>query len=149
MAFEGLICPACSNPLDESKLEENMVCPSCSTKLKQKKFLAFLEFLMMHGLVTNIDFFDQTLYGDEIKKTVEEKEQQDETNPDDYEDKASNIDYIEETPDLKEVTPMRKNLGIGKVLRKIGRSLTAKIIPIPIKKIRGDYGKTEKKTASD
>ena len=25
-------------------------------------------------------------------------------NPDDYEDKASNIDYIEETPDLKEVT---------------------------------------------
>ena len=68
MAFEGLICPACSNPLDESKLEENMVCPSCSTKLKQKKFLAFLEFLMTHGLVTNIDFFDQTLYGDEIKK---------------------------------------------------------------------------------
>ena len=46
----------------------------------------------------------ESTYGDEIKKTVEEKEQQDETNPDDYEDKASNIDYIEETPDLKEVT---------------------------------------------
>ena len=104
MAFEGLICPACSNQLDENMLEEKMICPHCSTNLKQKKFLAFLEFLMMHGLVTNIDFFDQTLYGDEIKKTVEEKEQQDETNPDDYEDKASNIDYIEETPDLKEVT---------------------------------------------
>ena len=104
MAFEGLICPACSNPLDETMLEDKMICPHCNTNLKQKKFLAFLEFLMMHGLVTNIDFFDQTLYGDEIKKTVEEKEQQDETNPDDYEDKASNIDYIEETPDLKEVT---------------------------------------------
>ncbi|MDP6570147.1 MAG: hypothetical protein QGF57_02800, partial [Candidatus Marinimicrobia bacterium] len=70
MAFEGLICPACSNPLDENSLENNMICPSCGTKLKQKKFLAFLEFLMMQGLVTNIDFFDQTLYGDEIKKTV-------------------------------------------------------------------------------
>ena len=44
---------------------------------------------MMQGLVTNIDFFDQTIYGDEIKVTDEEKEQKDETNPDDYEDKAS------------------------------------------------------------
>lgn len=59
---------------------------------------------MMQGLVTNIDFFDQTIYGDEIKVTEEEKEQKDETNPDDYEDKASNMDLIEETPDLKEVT---------------------------------------------
>ena len=104
MAFEGLICPACSNPLDESILEVNMICPHCRTNLKQKKFLAFLEYLMMQGLVTNIDFFDQTLYGDEIKVTQEEKEQKDETNPDDYEDKASNMDLIEETPDLKEVT---------------------------------------------
>ena len=104
MAFEGLICPACSNQLDESILEENMICPHCRTNLKQKKFLAFLEYLMMQGLVTNIDFFDQTLYGDEIKVTEEEKEQKDETNPDDYEDKSSNMDFIEETPDLKEVT---------------------------------------------
>ena len=104
MAFEGLICPACSNPLDESILEENMICPNCTTNLKQKKFLAFLEYLMMQGLVTNINFFDQTIYGDEIKVTQEEKEQHDETNPDDYEDKASNMDLIEETPDLKEVT---------------------------------------------
>ena len=56
MAFEGLICPACSNQLDEIMLEEKMVCPNCNTNLKQKKFLAFLEFLMMNGLVTNIDF---------------------------------------------------------------------------------------------
>ena len=104
MAFEGLICPACSNPLDETILEVNMICPHCSTNLKQKKFLAFLEYLMMQGLVTNIDFFDQTIYGDEIKVTEEEKEQKDETNPDDYEDKSSNMDLIEETPDLKEVT---------------------------------------------
>ena len=36
MAFEGLICPACSNQLDEVMLEEKMVCPHCSTNLKQK-----------------------------------------------------------------------------------------------------------------
>ena len=58
MPFEGLICPACSNQLDEIMLEEKMICPHCSTNLKQKKFLAFLEFLMMNGLVTHIDFFD-------------------------------------------------------------------------------------------
>ena len=104
MAFEGLICPACTTPVEEDILHKELVCPHCKTNLKQKKFLAFLEYLMMQGLVTNIDFFDQTIYGDEIKVTEEEKEQKDETNPDDYEDKASNMDLIEETPDLKEVT---------------------------------------------
>ena len=105
MVFEGLICPNCSGELDEKRINNgDLKCPHCKVNIKQKKYLAFLEYLMMNGLVNDIDFFDQTLYGDEIKKTVEEKEQQDETNPDDYEDKASNIDYIEETPDLKEVT---------------------------------------------
>ena len=47
MAFEGLICPACSNPLDERNLEDNMICPNCNTNLKQKKFLAF------HGMLFN------------------------------------------------------------------------------------------------
>ena len=37
MAFEGLICPVCSNPLDETMLEDKMICPNCSTNLKQKK----------------------------------------------------------------------------------------------------------------
>ncbi len=104
MTFEGLICPACSTPLDEESLREKLVCQHCQTKLKQKKFLAFLEFLMMHGIVSTIDFFDQSLYGDEIKKTEEETELEDETNPDDYEDKAERIDLIEENVDLKEVT---------------------------------------------
>jgi hypothetical protein len=33
---------------------------------------------------------------------------------------------------------MRKNLGIGKVLRKIGRSLIERIIPTTKKKVRGN-----------
>ena len=89
MAFEGLICPACSNTLEEEALKEKLICQSCKENLKQKKYLAFLEYLMMSGIVSHIDFFDQTLYGHEIEqKTIEEKELEDFTNPEDYEDKT-------------------------------------------------------------
>ena len=74
MAFEGLICPACSSTLTEKELKDKLICIHCNTNLKQKKYLAFLEYLMMVGVVPNLDFFDETLYGDEIEhKTVEEK----------------------------------------------------------------------------
>ena len=101
--FEGLICPACSNPLNEEELDLKVICPHCKTNLKQKKYIAFLEFLMMQGIV-EIDFFDQSLYAVDTSKTVEEKELQDETDPNDYEDKAERMQYIEEKHDLKEVT---------------------------------------------
>ena len=75
MAFEGLICPACSNQLNEDELKDKLICPHCKVNLKQKQYLAFLEYLMMVGIVPDLDFFDETLYGDEIEhKTVEEKE---------------------------------------------------------------------------
>ena len=101
--FEGLICPACSSPLDENQLDQKIICPHCKTNLKQKKYLAFLEFLMMQGIV-DIDFFDQSVYTVDTSKTVEEKELQDETDPEDYENKAERMQYIEEKHDLKEVT---------------------------------------------
>ena len=105
MAFEGLICPACSGQLKEEKLKEQLVCLLCKTNLKQKKFLAFLEYLMMVGIVSDLDFFDETLYGDEIEhKTVEEKELEDFTNPEDYEDKSEKLKNYDESVDLKEVT---------------------------------------------
>ena len=105
MAFEGLICPACSSTLGEEELRSKLICPHCSTNLKQKKFLAFLEYLMMVGIVSDLDFFDETLYGDEIEhKTVEEKELEDFTNPEDYEDKSEKIKHFDESVDLKEVT---------------------------------------------
>ena len=103
MTFEGLICPACAGELEEEGLKKELVCPHCKTNLKQKKFLAFLEFLMMQGLI-DVDFFDQVLYGEEVKKTVEEKELQDETDPEEYEDKSERMQYIEEKHDLNEVT---------------------------------------------
>ena len=105
MAFEGLICPVCSNTLDENELKEKLLCPHCKTNLKQKKYLAFLEYLMMVGIVSDIDFFDQAIYGHEIEhKTVEEKELEDFTNPEDYEDKTERFKNFDEKVDLKEVT---------------------------------------------
>ena len=107
MAFEGLICPACSTSIEDDILQEKLICPHCKTNLKQKKFLAFLEFLMMQGII-NVDFFDDALYGEEVKKTVEEKELQDETDPNEYEDKTEKMKYLEGKHDLNEVTTDEK-----------------------------------------
>ena len=80
MEFEGLFCPSCSGSLDEKLLAENLSCPHCNTKFHNKKFIAFIEYLMMNGIVNDIDFFDRTLYGDEIKyKSETEEELLDET----------------------------------------------------------------------
>jgi len=100
--FEGLICPACSNTIDEEYLRKNLTCMKCKTNLKDKKYLAFIEFLIMHGIV-DVNFFDQKLYGEEVGRTTEEEELHDETDPNDYEDKSQRINY-DEKHDLKEVT---------------------------------------------
>ena len=107
MAFEGLICPNCSGELDEKKIKENskLKCPHCNVNIKQKKYLAFLEYLMMNGLVSDMDFFDPKIYGHEIEReTVEQKELDDHTNPSDYEDKTERLKNYDESVDLKEVT---------------------------------------------
>ena len=106
MQLENLICPNCSSTIDENTIaEENLICPHCKVNWKQKKFLSFIEYLMEQGFIEDIDFFDKSLYGDEIQlKTIEEKELDDETNPDDFEDVADKIELIDETADLKEVT---------------------------------------------
>ena len=67
MEFEGLICPKCSSSLDENDLKIKLSCPHCETKFHNRKYIAFIEYLMMNGIIEDIDFFDRTLYGDEIK----------------------------------------------------------------------------------
>ena len=110
MVFEGLICPNCSGELNEETIKKGdkkgaLKCPHCQVNLKQKKYLAFLEYLIMNGLVPNIDFFDQSVYGHEVEQeTVEQKELDDYTNPSDYEDKTERLKNFDETADLKEVT---------------------------------------------
>ena len=56
-------------------------------------------------LKSDIDFFDPAIYGHEIEhKTTEEKELEDFTNPEDYEDKSEKMKNYDESADLKEVT---------------------------------------------
>ena len=92
--FEGLICPACSNPIDEEFLAKTISCSHCKTNLKDKKYLAFIEYLILHGII-DVNFFDHTLYGEEVGRTTEEEELHDETDPNDYEDTSKRINYDE------------------------------------------------------
>ena len=60
---------------------------------------------MMNGFVTDVDFFDKKIYGEEINHTSEtEEELKDETNPNEYEENRNKIEYMERSDDLKEVT---------------------------------------------
>jgi acetyl/propionyl-CoA carboxylase alpha subunit len=102
MAFEGIICPACSGTLNDKDFLGKIICPHCNTLLRQKKYLAFLEFLMMQGLVTDIDFFDESMYGHEIQKSETEDELLDETIHDEFEDKSEKMEYVDEKHQLKE-----------------------------------------------
>lgn len=102
MSFEGIICPVCSGSLKPEDFDKDIICPHCTTKLKQKKYLAFLEFLMMQGLVSDLDFFDESLYGHEIQKSETEEELLDETIHDEYEDKSEKMEFVDEKHQLKE-----------------------------------------------
>ena len=96
MDFEGIVCPACAFPLEEEMLAKKLKCPNCSTNLKQKKYLGFLEYLMMQGIVSNIDFFDEDLYGDE-RENEEGRELLDETDPNEYENKSEKFERYEDS----------------------------------------------------
>ena len=96
MDFEGIVCPACAFPLEEEMLAKKLKCPNCATNLKQKKYLGFLEYLMMQGIVSNIDFFDEDLYGDE-RKNEEGRELLDETDPNEYENKSEKFERYEDS----------------------------------------------------
>ena len=61
MEFEGLVCPKCSNSLNEKELAEKLSCPHCNTKFHDKKYIAFIEYLMMNGYVQEVDFFDKKI----------------------------------------------------------------------------------------
>ena len=102
MSFEGIICPVCSGSLKPEDFDKDIICPHCTTKLKQKKYLALLEFLMMQGLVSDLDFFDESLYGHEIQKSETEEELLDETIHDEYEDKSEKMEFVDEKHQLKE-----------------------------------------------
>ncbi|UCH11393.1 MAG: hypothetical protein JSU61_05760, partial [Fidelibacterota bacterium] len=96
-------CPACNEPLDEEEIAKSLVCPHCRTNLKDKKYLDFVEFLMAQGIVTDMDFFDQALYGDDVvyEPDIEEL---DETDPNEFERIDQQMQNLDEDIELNEVT---------------------------------------------
>ncbi|UCH09818.1 MAG: hypothetical protein JSU61_11475 [Fidelibacterota bacterium] len=103
MKMEGIVCPACNEPLDEEEIAKSLVCPHCRTNLKDKKYLDFVEFLMAQGIVTDMDFFDQALYGDDVvyEPDIEEL---DETDPNEFERIDQQMQNLDEDIELNEVT---------------------------------------------
>ena len=105
MGLEEIICPNCGSVLSAEDLQKTLICKICKVNFKHKKFVGFLEYLMMNGHISEVDFFDKTVYGEEISYTSEtEEELRDETNPNEYEENKNKIEYMEKTEDLKEVT---------------------------------------------
>jgi len=99
--MNSLICPNCEEGLSEEYLEKSLVCPHCSANLKQPKYQEFLEYLMMQGIVDEIDFFDLQLYGDEIMTPFEAEF--DDTDASPYEEGATPwTPYRDNMPDNDE-----------------------------------------------
>ena len=103
----SLACPNCEEPLDEEYLENSLICPHCSVNLKQPKFQDFLEYLMMQGVVEEVDFFDLQLYGDEIMSPFQSEFDDVDSSP--YEEGATpftpyrdNIDRMQENEEADE-----------------------------------------------
>lgn len=103
MKIEAVVCPVCNESLDEQELAKSLVCPHCRTNLKDRKYLDFVEFLMAQGIVTDMDFFDQALYGEDVvyEPDIEEL---DETDPNEFERIEKQIKNLEEEIELNEVT---------------------------------------------
>ena len=105
MKLEEIICPNCGTILLPKQISKQLKCTLCKVDFHQQKFIGFLEYLMMNGLINEVDFFDKKIYGDEISQTSQtEDELKDETNPNEYEENKNKIEYMERTEDLKEIT---------------------------------------------
>jgi len=99
--MEDLVCPKCNAPLDEKELRKSLVCPHCKTNLRDAKYLDFLELLMFHDIVDDIDFFDVNLYRDEIIKDDREDYDEPDIDPSKFEKHKEVWDEFEDDMELK------------------------------------------------
>jgi len=83
--MQDLVCPECGEPLQEEKLRQSLVCQHCKTNLRSPQYLDFLELLVFHDIVDDIDFFDMSLYGEEIMKEEREDYDEPDIDPSKYE----------------------------------------------------------------
>lgn len=99
--LSSLACPKCEEGLDEEYLEKSLICPHCGTNLKQPRYQDFIEYLMMQGIVDEVDFFDLQMYGDEIMTPFQSEFDDADTSP--YEEGASPFTpYRDNLPDQEE-----------------------------------------------
>ena len=91
--LEGIICPVCESTLEELDLRKSLACVSCKTDLRDRKFLDFLEYLMANGIVDNLDFFDVSIYSEDIERL--EPEDEEEIDPAQFEKKKETFSLYE------------------------------------------------------
>ncbi|MBU0712031.1 hypothetical protein KJ762_14975 [bacterium] len=100
--MEDLACPECGVALSEADLREALFCKSCKTKLRDPKYIDFLELLVYNEVVDDIDFFDMSLYGDEILKDEHEDYDEPDIDPSKFEKRKEVWDEFEDDIELKE-----------------------------------------------
>jgi hypothetical protein len=100
--MEDLVCPECGAPLKEEELKESLICPHCKTNLRDSKYLDFLELLVYYDIVDDIDFFDMSLYGEEMLKNEREDYDEPDIDPSKFEKKKEVWDEFEDDIELNE-----------------------------------------------
>ncbi|MCD6204629.1 MAG: hypothetical protein J7L22_03095 [Candidatus Marinimicrobia bacterium] len=100
--MEDLVCPECGASLKEEDLRKALVCKNCKTKLRDPKYIDFLELLVYNDVVDDIDFFDMSLYGDEILKDEREDYDEPDIDPAKFEKRKEVWDEFEDDIELKE-----------------------------------------------
>ena len=100
--MEDLVCPACNSPLTEEGLKQSLTCPNCKINLRDRKYLDFLELLVFYDIVDDIDFFDMSLYGEEMLKNEREDYDEPEIDPSKFEKRKEVWDEFEDDIELNE-----------------------------------------------
>lgn len=100
--MEDLVCPECGAPLKEEELKESLICPHCKTNLRDPKYLDFLELLVYYDIVEDIDFFDMSLYGEEMLKNEREDYDEPDIDPSKFEKKKEVWNEFEDDVELNE-----------------------------------------------
>ncbi|MFA4839006.1 MAG: hypothetical protein WC703_05975 [Candidatus Neomarinimicrobiota bacterium] len=100
--MEDLVCPECNVPLNEEYLKKSLICPHCKVNLRDKKYVDFLELLVFHDIVDDIDFFDMSLYGEEMLKNEREDYDEPDIDPSKFEKRKEVWDEFEDDTELNE-----------------------------------------------
>ncbi|MCK9561063.1 MAG: hypothetical protein PHC43_03970 [Candidatus Marinimicrobia bacterium] len=100
--MEDLVCPECNAPLTEEGLKKSLTCPNCKTNLRDSKYLDFLELLVYYDIVDDIDFFDMSLYGEEMLKNEREDYDEPDIDPSKFEKRKEVWDEFEDDIELNE-----------------------------------------------